>query len=55
MAFARLVIESALVRAKLIALTVIAAMAGAPFILDDPIVSGPAVSLLFGLLVYPPP
>jgi len=45
------VIESAVVRAKPIALTAVAAMAGAAFILDDPIFSGLAVSLLFGLFV----
>jgi multidrug efflux pump subunit AcrB len=51
MSFENAVIESAVVRAKPIALTAIAAMAGAVFILDDPIFSGLAVSLLFGLLV----
>ncbi|MCG6896669.1 MAG: efflux RND transporter permease subunit [Thiocapsa sp.] len=45
------VINSAVVRAKPIALTAAAAMAGAVFILDDPIFSGLAVSLLFGLFV----
>jgi multidrug efflux pump subunit AcrB len=45
------VIEAAAVRAKPIALTALAAMAGAVFILDDPIFSGLAVSLLFGLFV----
>ncbi len=45
------VIKSAVVRAKPIALTAAAAMAGAVFILDDPIFSGLAVSLLFGLFV----
>ncbi len=45
------VIRSAVVRAKPIALTAVAAMAGAVFILDDPIFSGLAVSLLFGLFV----
>jgi multidrug efflux pump subunit AcrB len=45
------VINSAVVRAKPIALTAVAAMAGALFILDDPIFSGLAVSLLFGLFV----
>ncbi|MBK1724349.1 efflux RND transporter permease subunit [Thiocystis violacea] len=45
------VIRSAIVRAKPIALTAAAAMAGAVFILDDPIFSGLAVSLLFGLFV----
>ena len=45
------VIDSAIVRAKPITLTALAAMAGAVFILDDPIFSGLAVSLLFGLFV----
>jgi multidrug efflux pump subunit AcrB len=45
------VVQSAAVRAKPIALTAVAAMAGAFFILDDPIFSGLAVSLIFGLLV----
>ena len=39
------------VRARPIALTGLAAMAGAFFILDDPIFSGLAVSLIFGILV----
>jgi len=51
MDFADAVIKSAVVRAKPIALTALAAMAGAVFILDDPIFSGLAVSLLFGLFV----
>jgi len=50
-AFEQAVIRSAAVRAKPIVLTGIAAMAGAVFILDDPIFSGLAVSLLFGLFV----
>ncbi|MGV6857868.1 MAG: efflux RND transporter permease subunit [bacterium] len=45
------VIRSAAVRAKPIFLTGLAAMAGAFFILSDPIFSGLAVSLIFGLLV----
>ena len=45
------VINSAVVRSKPIVLTALAAMAGAFFILDDPIFSGLAVSLIFGLLV----
>jgi len=49
--FAEAVVNSAIVRAKPIALTGLAAMAGAFFILDDPIFSGLAVSLIFGLLV----
>jgi multidrug efflux pump subunit AcrB len=51
MAFEQAVIRSAAVRAKPIVLTGVAAMAGAAFILDDPIFSGLAVSLLFGLFV----
>ncbi len=45
------VIRSGAVRAKPIALTALAAMLGALFILDDPIFSGLAVSLIFGILV----
>ncbi|HBH36162.1 MAG TPA: multidrug transporter AcrB [Gammaproteobacteria bacterium] len=45
------VVRSAAVRAKPIALTGVAAMAGAFFILDDPIFSGLAVSLIFGIFV----
>jgi multidrug efflux pump subunit AcrB len=45
------VIRSAAVRAKPIVLTGVAAMAGAFFILDDPIFSGLAVSLISGILV----
>ncbi len=44
-------IRSAVVRSKPIVLTALAAMAGAFFILDDPIFNGLAVSLIFGLLV----
>jgi multidrug efflux pump subunit AcrB len=51
MALEEAVINSAAVRAKPIALTAIAAMAGGFFILDDPIFSGLAVSLIFGLFV----
>jgi multidrug efflux pump subunit AcrB len=51
MALEQAVINSAAVRAKPIALTAIAAMAGGFFILDDPIFSGLAVSLIFGLFV----
>ncbi|MGL4205740.1 MAG: efflux RND transporter permease subunit, partial [Aeromonadaceae bacterium] len=43
------VIEAGRVRAKPILLTALAAMIGALFILDDPIFSGLAISLLFGL------
>ena len=45
------VIRAAAVRARPIALTAVAAMTGAFFILDDPIFSGLAVSLIFGILV----
>jgi multidrug efflux pump subunit AcrB len=51
MALERAVIASAAVRAKPIVLTGLAAMLGAFFILDDPIFSGLAVSLIFGILV----
>ncbi|MDZ7667947.1 MAG: efflux RND transporter permease subunit [Gammaproteobacteria bacterium] len=44
-------ISAAAVRARPIALTAVAAMLGGFFILDDPIFSGLAVSLIFGLLV----
>jgi multidrug efflux pump subunit AcrB len=47
----RATIDASAVRAKPIALTAIAAMAGGFFILDDPIFGGLAVSLIFGLLV----
>ncbi|MGD8955995.1 MAG: efflux RND transporter permease subunit [Chromatiaceae bacterium] len=50
-AFDRAVVRSAAVRAKPIVLTGLAAMAGAFFILDDPIFSGLAISLIFGLFV----
>jgi multidrug efflux pump subunit AcrB len=49
--FERAVINSGAVRAKPIILTGLAAMLGALFILDDPIFSGLAVSLIFGILV----
>jgi len=45
------VIESAIARAKPIALTGLAAMLGATFILDDPIFNGLAIALIFGILV----
>ncbi|AMN46044.1 multidrug transporter AcrB [Steroidobacter denitrificans] len=45
------VIRAGAIRAKPIALTAVAAMAGAFFILDDPIFNGLAVSLIFGILV----
>ncbi|MBN8449716.1 MAG: efflux RND transporter permease subunit [Candidatus Accumulibacter sp.] len=45
------IIQSAAVRAKPIALTALAAMLGALFILDDPIFNGLAISLIFGIFV----
>lgn len=45
------VIQSAAVRAKPIALTALAAMLGALFIVDDPIFNGLALALIFGILV----
>ncbi len=51
MELADAVIRSATVRAKPIVLTGVAAMAGAFFILDDPIFSGLAISLIFGIFV----
>ena len=44
-------IEACAVRAQPIALTAVAAMGGALFILDDPIFNGLAISLVFGILV----
>ena len=49
--FEEAVIRSGAVRAKPIALTGLAAMLGALFILDDPIFSGLAISLIFGIMV----
>ena len=49
--FAQAVVQSAAVRAQPIALTGLAAMMGAFFILDDPIFNGLAVSLIFGIAV----
>jgi multidrug efflux pump subunit AcrB len=49
--FAEAVVQSAIVRAKPIALTGLAAMLGALFILDDPIFNGLALALIFGILV----
>jgi multidrug efflux pump subunit AcrB len=49
--FERAVINSSAVRAKPIVLTGLAAMMGAFFIIDDPIFSGLAISLIFGILV----
>jgi multidrug efflux pump subunit AcrB len=45
------IVKSAAVRAKPIILTGLAAMMGAFFILDDPIFSGLAIALIFGLFV----
>lgn len=45
------VVNSAITRAQPIALTGLAAMLGAFFILDDPIFNGLAISLIFGILV----
>jgi multidrug efflux pump subunit AcrB len=50
-AFAEAVIQSAAIRAKPIALTGLAAILGALFILDDPIFSGLALALIFGIFV----
>ncbi len=50
-AFQDAVVQSASARAKPIALTALAAMLGAGFILDDPIFNGLAISLIFGILV----
>nr|WP_319564133.1 efflux RND transporter permease subunit [uncultured Rhodoferax sp.] len=50
-AFKEAVVQSAAVRAQPIALTGLAAMIGALFILDDPIFNGLAISLIFGILV----
>ena len=49
--FQKAVIMASAVRAKPIILTGVAAMMGAVFILDDPIFSGLAVSLIFGILI----
>ncbi|RMD67948.1 MAG: efflux RND transporter permease subunit, partial [Gammaproteobacteria bacterium] len=49
MPFEEAVIRSGSVRAKPIVLTGLAAMLGAFFILDDPIFSGLAISLIFGI------
>jgi multidrug efflux pump subunit AcrB len=45
------VVRAGAIRAKPIALTAVAAMLGALFIIDDPIFQGLAVSLLFGIFV----
>ncbi len=49
--FAQAIIDAAAARAKPIALTGLAAMLGALFILDDPIFNGLAIALVFGILV----
>ncbi|WP_300452368.1 efflux RND transporter permease subunit [Accumulibacter sp.] len=51
MALREAIVQSAAVRAKPIALTGLAAMLGALFILDDPIFNGLAISLIFGIFV----
>ncbi len=51
LAFKEAVVQSAAVRAQPIALTGLAAMIGAFFILDDPIFNGLAIALIFGILV----
>jgi multidrug efflux pump subunit AcrB len=51
MALREAIVQSASVRAKPIALTGLAAMLGALFILDDPIFNGLAISLIFGIFV----
>jgi len=50
-AFREAILQSAAARAKPIALTALAAMIGATFILDDPIFNGLAISLIFGIFV----
>ncbi len=49
--FAEAIVRSAITRAQPIVLTGAAAMAGAFFILDDPIFNGLAIALIFGILV----
>ena len=49
--FAQAIVDAAAARAKPIALTGLAAMLGALFILDDPIFNGLAIALVFGILV----
>jgi multidrug efflux pump subunit AcrB len=51
MEFEEAVLRAGAVRAKPIVLTGLAAMIGAFFIVDDPIFSGLAVSLIFGIFV----
>ena len=50
-AFKDAVVDAAITRAQPIALTGLAAMLGAFFILDDPIFNGLAISLIFGIFV----
>ena len=50
-AFEQAIVDAAAARAKPIALTGLAAMLGALFILDDPIFNGLAISLVFGILI----
>jgi multidrug efflux pump subunit AcrB len=45
------VVRAGAIRAKPIALTALAAMIGAFFIIDDPIFNGLAVALIFGILI----
>ena len=49
--FKQAIVQSAITRAQPIALTALAAMIGALFILDDPIFNGLAIALIFGILV----
>ncbi len=49
--FKQAIVRSAITRAQPIVLTGLAAMAGAFFILDDPIFNGLAISLVFGIFV----
>ncbi|MDH3450541.1 MAG: efflux RND transporter permease subunit, partial [Gammaproteobacteria bacterium] len=50
-AFKEAVIQAAVVRARPITLTALAAVLGAFFILDDPIFNGLAIALIFGILI----
>jgi len=45
------VVQAAVVRARPIVLTALAAIMGAFFILDDPIFNGLAIALIFGILI----
>jgi multidrug efflux pump subunit AcrB len=51
MDFKEAIIQAAAVRARPIALTALAAVMGALFILDDPIFNGLAIALIFGILI----